>query len=79
MTLAAFLRHLGFGLGLILLSAAIVRVMIAVRVMDTPEARKAHTRPTPKGGGVGIVLLAIVFALNIVATAVKDAAQRRHG
>ncbi|MBS0638672.1 MAG: undecaprenyl/decaprenyl-phosphate alpha-N-acetylglucosaminyl 1-phosphate transferase [Proteobacteria bacterium] len=60
MTLAAFLRHLGFGLGLILLSAAIVRVMIAVRVMDTPEARKAHTRPTPKGGGVGIVLTFLV-------------------
>lgn len=60
MTSAAFLRHLGFGLGLILLSAAIVRVMIAARVMDTPEARKAHTRPTPKGGGVGIVLTFLV-------------------
>ena len=60
MTLAAFLRHLGFALGLILLSAAIVRVMIAVRVMDTPEARKAHTRPTPKGGGVGIVLTFLI-------------------
>ncbi len=60
MTLAAFLRHLGFGFGLILLSAALVRIMIAVRVMDTPEARKAHTRPTPKGGGVGIVLTFLV-------------------
>jgi UDP-GlcNAc:undecaprenyl-phosphate GlcNAc-1-phosphate transferase len=34
--------------------------MIAVRVMDTPEARKAHTRPTPKGGGVGVVLAFLV-------------------
>src|SRR5207342_1934543 len=33
-----------------------VRAMIALRVMDTPEARKAHDRPTPKGGGVGIVI-----------------------
>jgi UDP-GlcNAc:undecaprenyl-phosphate GlcNAc-1-phosphate transferase len=56
MTLAAFLRHLGFAALLVLLSAATVRGMIAVRVMDTPEARKAHDRPTPKGGGVGIVV-----------------------
>src|SRR6202012_2278660 len=55
MTLAAFLRHLGFAALLVLLSAATVRGMIAARVMDTPAARKAHDRPTPKGGGVGIV------------------------
>ena len=56
MTIAAFIRHLGFALILMLLSAASVRLMIAVRVMDTPEDRKAHVHPTPKGGGVGIVL-----------------------
>ena len=60
MTLAAFIRHLGFAAALILCSAAIVRMMIAVRVMDTPEARKMHDRPTPKGGGVGIVLTFLV-------------------
>jgi UDP-GlcNAc:undecaprenyl-phosphate GlcNAc-1-phosphate transferase len=60
MTLAAFLRHLGFAALLVLLSAATVRMMIAVRVMDTPEARKAHDRPIPKGGGVGIVLTVLV-------------------
>ena len=60
MTLAAFLRHLGFAALLMLLSAATVRMMIAVRVMDTPEARKAHDRPIPKGGGVGIVLTFLV-------------------
>jgi UDP-GlcNAc:undecaprenyl-phosphate GlcNAc-1-phosphate transferase len=56
MTLAALLRHLGFAVLLMLLSAASVRGMIAARVMDTPEARKAHDRPTPKGGGVGVVV-----------------------
>jgi UDP-GlcNAc:undecaprenyl-phosphate/decaprenyl-phosphate GlcNAc-1-phosphate transferase len=56
MTLAALLRHLGFAVLLMLLSAAAVRGMIAARVMDTPEARKAHDRPTPKGGGIGIVI-----------------------
>jgi UDP-GlcNAc:undecaprenyl-phosphate/decaprenyl-phosphate GlcNAc-1-phosphate transferase len=60
MTFAALLRHLGFALLLMLLSAAIVRAMIAARVMDTPEARKAHTRPTPKGGGVGVVVTFLV-------------------
>ena len=60
MTLAAFLRHLGFAALLVLLSAATVRMMIAVRVMDTPEARKAHDQPIPKGGGVGIVLTFLV-------------------
>jgi UDP-GlcNAc:undecaprenyl-phosphate/decaprenyl-phosphate GlcNAc-1-phosphate transferase len=34
--------------------------MISARVMDTPEARKAHDRPTPKGGGVGIVVTFLV-------------------
>jgi UDP-GlcNAc:undecaprenyl-phosphate GlcNAc-1-phosphate transferase len=37
-------------------------MMIAARVMDTPAARKAHDRPTPKGGGVGIV---VTFLLGI--------------
>ena len=59
-TAAALLRHLAFALLLALCSAAIVRGMIALRVMDTPEARKAHDRPTPKGGGVGIVLTFLI-------------------
>jgi UDP-GlcNAc:undecaprenyl-phosphate/decaprenyl-phosphate GlcNAc-1-phosphate transferase len=60
MTLAAFIRHLGFAALLILLSAATVRGMIAARVMDTPEARKSHSQPTPKGGGVGIVVTFLI-------------------
>jgi UDP-GlcNAc:undecaprenyl-phosphate/decaprenyl-phosphate GlcNAc-1-phosphate transferase len=60
MTLAALFRHLGFAVLLMLLSAATVRLMIAMRVMDTPEARKAHDKPTPKGGGVGIVVTFLV-------------------
>jgi UDP-GlcNAc:undecaprenyl-phosphate GlcNAc-1-phosphate transferase len=55
MTLAAVLRHLAFAAALAGLSAACVRAMIALRVMDEPNGRKAHDRPTPKGGGVGIV------------------------
>lgn len=60
MTTIAFLRHLAFAAGLALLSAAIVRLMIGARVMDTPDDRKAHDRPTPKSGGVGIVMSFLV-------------------
>ena len=60
MTWFALLRHLTFAAGLAALSAVVVRLMIAVRVMDTPDARKAHDRPIPKGGGVGIVAAFLV-------------------
>ena len=65
MTAIAVLRHLAFGVCLALLSAGIVRAMIAVGVMDTPDAgnprqRKAHEQAIPKGGGVGIVAAFLV-------------------
>ena len=60
MTLAAFLKHMAFCLCLALISAAAVRLMIKVRLLDRPDARKAHRVPTPKGGGVGIVLAFLV-------------------
>jgi UDP-GlcNAc:undecaprenyl-phosphate GlcNAc-1-phosphate transferase len=54
-TLLALSKHLLFFMALAGLSALVVRFMIGVGVMDTPDARKAHVRPTPKGGGVGVV------------------------
>jgi UDP-GlcNAc:undecaprenyl-phosphate GlcNAc-1-phosphate transferase len=63
MTFFAILRHLAFGALLAVLSAIVVRAMIALRVMDTPEARKAHEQPTPKGGGAGIVIAFLVGLL----------------
>src|ERR1700722_14001492 len=63
MTLIAVLRHLAFATGLAALSAATVRLMIAVRVLDRPNARSAHSTPTPKGGGVGIVIAFMVGVL----------------
>ena len=55
MTSQAFLKHLLFCGGLSLLSALVVRAMIGAGVMDTPDGRKVHDRPVPKGGGVGVV------------------------
>jgi UDP-GlcNAc:undecaprenyl-phosphate GlcNAc-1-phosphate transferase len=37
------------------LSAALVRLMMSLGALDHPVERSSHTRPTPKGGGVGIV------------------------
>jgi len=51
---------MAFCLGLACLSASAVRVMIIVRVLDMPDQRRAHHRPTPKGGGVGVVLAFLV-------------------
>lgn len=38
-----------------LISAVIVRLMIRAGVMDVPGHRSSHNRPTPKGGGIGIM------------------------
>jgi UDP-GlcNAc:undecaprenyl-phosphate GlcNAc-1-phosphate transferase len=46
-----------------MLSAIIVRLMIAARVMDKPEMRKMHLKPIPKGGGVGIVVSFLIGIL----------------
>ncbi|WP_428375734.1 hypothetical protein [Lichenicoccus sp.] len=48
----------------LLISAAAVRLMIRVGVLDRPGHRSAHVRPTPKGGGVGPVL-ALVLLLPV--------------
>ena len=53
--LLALPRHLALMAGLAIFSGIIVRVMITIGVPDRPEARKAHSRVTPKSGGVGIV------------------------
>ena len=60
MNSAAGPRHLAFAVGLALLSAIVVRLMIAARVLDRPDPRKVHTQETPKGGGVGVVVAFLV-------------------
>ena len=62
MTAAAVLTHLMFCAALALVSAVVVRAMMNAGVLDTPNARKSHSNPTPKGGGVGIV---VAFMLGV--------------
>ena len=56
MRLSALLEHLAFAAALAVLSAIVVRLMIAFPILDHPNARSAHKRPTPRGGGLGVVL-----------------------
>ena len=56
----ALLKHLLLFAALAALSGGVVRAMIGVGVMDQPDARKAHQRPIPKGGGVGVVAAFLV-------------------
>jgi UDP-GlcNAc:undecaprenyl-phosphate GlcNAc-1-phosphate transferase len=63
MQLSALLAHLGFAASLAALSAVVVRLMIAFPILDHPNARSAHVQPTPRGGGVGVVVAFIVGML----------------
>lgn len=77
----AFLQHMGFALLLALLSAVAVRLMIAFPILDHPNARSSHARPTPRGGGVGVVLafMAGMLVLYQVATFARIAEQQFQG
>ncbi|MEW6220514.1 MAG: glycosyltransferase family 4 protein [Thermodesulfobacteriota bacterium] len=60
-TARAFLTHILFGLGLTALSAAITWLMASrVRILDIPNQRSSHSQPTPRSGGVAIVLTFLV-------------------
>lgn len=72
MTAIALAKHLLFCAGLALLSAVVVRLMIGAGVMDRPDPRKAHRRPVPKGGGVGIVAAFLVGLLALYGFAVSS-------
>ncbi|RMH52909.1 MAG: glycosyltransferase family 4 protein [Zetaproteobacteria bacterium] len=57
MRASALVEHLLFALLLALLSAAGTWLMLhRVRIMDRPNARSSHRVPTPRGGGVAIVV-----------------------
>ena len=41
------------------------RCLAAERMLDVPNARSSHTRPTPRGGGLGIVIGVLVGAWSL--------------
>jgi len=52
---------------LALLAAALARAMIVVRIMDQPTSRKAHARPTPTCGGIGVLAACLAAPLLLPA------------
>jgi Fuc2NAc and GlcNAc transferase len=52
----------------LVLSRAVLRYALAQSLLDLPNERSSHTRPTPRGGGLGMVLI-ILGGLTILAAA----------
>lgn len=68
---------LGVFIVLALLSAWLtgwVRHYALIRLLDVPNDRSSHTRPTPRGGGLGIVLVLVVFGFFAYANGLLTAA-----
>lgn len=52
----------------LLLSRAVLRYAVAQSLLDLPNERSLHTTPTPRGGGLGMVLIAL-GGLTLLASA----------
>lgn len=65
MTFSAFFTHLGFGMALCALSAVLTWVLMKrVRIIDMPNERSSHANPTPRSGGIAIV---VTFFVGLMA------------
>jgi UDP-N-acetylmuramyl pentapeptide phosphotransferase/UDP-N-acetylglucosamine-1-phosphate transferase len=67
---------LGLGLGLVGAAVMIRRAGQGGTPIDVPDPRRLHTRPTPRGGGIGLLLAGIAGTL-LGALAAQEAADRR--
>jgi len=57
MDLQSVLMHGGFGITLCAVSYFLTRLMIKrVRILDAPNERSSHTIPTPRSGGIAILI-----------------------
>lgn len=66
--------HIAFGLSLTAFSAGLTYIMTRyIQIMDIPNQRSMHTRPTPKSGGIAIVVtfLAGSLAIFFIATVAR--------
>jgi UDP-N-acetylmuramyl pentapeptide phosphotransferase/UDP-N-acetylglucosamine-1-phosphate transferase len=71
---AAAILGVTFGLGGT--SLMIRRAAAGTTPVDLPDARRLHTRPTPRGGGIGFIFAGIVAGLLGVLVA-RDSVDRR--
>lgn len=66
MKFSAFLLHVGYGTALSVLSFALTWLLMKrVRILDTPNERSSHTQPTPRSGGIAIVITFFVGLAGI--------------
>ena len=65
MTLYSFFIHLAFVLMLASCSWFITFRVLALNILDIPNERSSHTCPTPRGGGLGIVVAFFIGILMI--------------
>jgi Fuc2NAc and GlcNAc transferase len=56
----------------LLLSRAALRYAVAQSLLDMPNERSSHTRPTPRGGGLGMVLVVLGGLTLLAATGEID-------
>lgn len=72
----AWYAQFGFAIAVALLSGLLVGVLrryaVARSLMDVPNARSSHTAPTPRGGGVAIVVSMSLALLMLAAMGVID-------
>ena len=54
-----FVATITFGLAVVL-TAILIRQLNKNNVMDIPNERSSHVNPTPRGGGVGIIISILV-------------------
>jgi UDP-GlcNAc:undecaprenyl-phosphate GlcNAc-1-phosphate transferase len=65
MSFPAFFSHLTYGILLCALSTALTWFTIhRLRIMDVPNQRSSHEAPTPKSGGISIV---VTFLIGVLA------------
>jgi UDP-GlcNAc:undecaprenyl-phosphate GlcNAc-1-phosphate transferase len=70
---SALAIHFSCAVALFVLSAVLTRVMIAVNLVDIPNHRSSHARPTPKSGGLAIAAAYFIgtCALYLLSTAIR--------
>ena len=69
MTAPELLPAAGLFVLLAAVSAVLTRAMIAVAILDVPNARSSHDRPTPKSGGVAVTLALVAGLAGLQLTA----------
>jgi len=58
----------------VMLTRAVLRYALAQSLLDLPNERSSHSQPTPRGGGLGMVLIVLGGLTILAATRVIDAA-----